>query len=184
MTTSPPRKRIKAHDLRICTWNVRSLNKLGAVSELETVLEDYKTDIIALQEMRWTGQERTNLSSCDVYYSGHNSIVRIRGGFAVGERLRHLVSRCTAVDERLAGIRIKATYFFISVICAHAPTEDKDDTAKDGFYDKLEVLYNRCPTSDIKILVDDFNTKVGRECIFGSTVGKHSLHDNVPHKTC
>ena len=55
-----PRKRIKAHDLRICTWNVRSLNKPAAVTQLEKVLIKYKT---ALQEMRWTGQEQTNLSS-------------------------------------------------------------------------------------------------------------------------
>ena len=46
-----PRKRIKAHDWRICTWNVRSLNKQGAVSQLGTVLELYKADINALQEM-------------------------------------------------------------------------------------------------------------------------------------
>ena len=68
-----PRKRIKVHDLRICTWNVRSLNRPGAVSQLETVLKGYKADITALQEMRLTGQEQTNLSSCDVYYSGHAS---------------------------------------------------------------------------------------------------------------
>ena len=53
----PLRKRIKAHDLRICIWNVRSLNNMVAISQLETVIEAYKTDIIALQEMRWTGQE-------------------------------------------------------------------------------------------------------------------------------
>ena len=67
-------------------------------------------------------------------------------------------SRYTAVDERLAGIRIKAKYFDISVICAHAPTEDKDNTAKDAFYDKLEVVYNRCPRSVIKMLVGDIKT--------------------------
>ena len=50
--------------------------------------------------------------------------------------------------------------------------KDDDDTAKDVFYDKLEVLYNRCPRSDIKILVGDFSTKVGREGIFGPIVGK------------
>ena len=58
----------------------------------------------------------------------------------MGERLWHFVGRFTVLDERLAAIRIKAQYFYISLICAHAPTEDKDDTAKDGFYDKLKVL--------------------------------------------
>ena len=95
-------ERIKAHDLKICTWNVRSLNKPGAVSQLETGLKDYKADIIALQDMRWTRQGQTNLSSCDVYYSGHASRHEFGCGFAVCGDLRDLVSRFTAVDEHLA----------------------------------------------------------------------------------
>ena len=65
------------------------------------------------------------------------------------------------------------------LLCAHAPTEHKDDTAKHAFYDKLEVLYNRCTGSDIKIVVGDFSTKVGREVTFGRTVEKHSLHEKT-----
>ena len=113
-----------------------------------------------------------NLSSCDIYYSGHASRHEFGCGFAVTGDLRNIVSRFTAVDERLAAIRIKAKYFCINLICAHAPTEDKEDTTRDAFYDKLEVLYNRCPRADIKMLVCDFNAKVGREGIFGPTVGK------------
>ena len=64
----PSRKRIKAHDFRICTWNVRSLHRPGAVTQLEEILRKYKTDITAFQEMRWTC-----LSFCDVYYSDHAS---------------------------------------------------------------------------------------------------------------
>ena len=41
----------------------------------------------------------------------------------MGESLRVLVSKFTAVDERLASIRIKAKYFYISLICGHAPTD-------------------------------------------------------------
>ena len=42
-------------------------------------------------------------------------------------------SRFTAVDERLAAIRIKEKYLYISLICAHAPSEDKDDTPRMPF---------------------------------------------------
>ena len=99
--------------------------------------------------MRRTDQGCTNLSSCDVYDSGHASRHEFGCGFA-------------------AAIRIKAKYFYITL----TPTEDKDDTTKDAFHDKLDVLYNRCLRSDIKILVGDFNAKVGIEGIFGPTVGK------------
>ena len=102
---NPRRKRIKAQDLRIFTWNVRTLYRPGAVTQLDKVLSNCKADITALQEMQWTGQGRTNLSSCNVYYSGHASRHEFGCGFAVGKDLRDLVSRFTAVDERLAAIR-------------------------------------------------------------------------------
>ena len=78
---------------------------------MEKVLKDYKADIIALQKMRWTGQGQTNLSSCDIYYSGHASRHEFGCFFAVRGNLRGLVWRFSAVDERLVAIRIKAKYF-------------------------------------------------------------------------
>jgi len=81
------------------------------------------------------------------------------------------------VNERLATIRVKAKYFYISLICVHAPTEEKDDGVKDAFYAELERAYERCPAYDIKIVLGDFNAKVGREGIFGPTVGRYSLHE-------
>ena len=125
--------------MRICNWNVRSLHRPAAVNQLEKLLRKYETDITALQEMRRTAQGRTNLSTCDVYYSGHASRHVFGCGFAVSKKFRKLVSGL-AVDERLAASRIKAKYFYISLICApYVPTKDKDDTTKDAFYDKLEV---------------------------------------------
>ena len=69
-----PRKRIKDHDLRICTWNVRSLNKPGAVSQLETVLEVYKADIIALH----TADRQHRLGPLPCRSQGTNSSLRIQ----------------------------------------------------------------------------------------------------------
>ncbi|XP_060665569.1 uncharacterized protein LOC132797813 [Drosophila nasuta] len=66
-----------------------------------------------------------------------------------------------------------------ALICAHAPTEEKDDATKDAFYAELDRAYGRCPSHDIKILLGDFNAKVGREDIFGATVGRFSLHETT-----
>ena len=65
------------------------------------------------------------------------------------------------MNERLANIRIKAKFHNISLICAHAITEEKDDMVKDAFYAKLENLYDKYPAHDIKIVLGDFNAKVG-----------------------
>ena len=97
--------------MRICTQNVRTFYRLGAVGQLLKVICKYKAYTTALQEIRWTGHGGTNLSSCDVYYSGHASWDEFGCGFAERGDLKDIVSRFTAVDERLAAIGIKAKYF-------------------------------------------------------------------------
>ena len=133
-----PRKRYKDNDLRICTWNVRTLNREGATIQLVNVLKEYKADITAIQEMRWKGQGCSNEQFCDIYYSCHEEKRNFGCGFVVGERFRNLVLQFTPVNERLATLRIKAKYFNNSIICAHAPIEEKDDSVKDAFYEFLD----------------------------------------------
>jgi exonuclease III len=59
----------------------------------------------------------------------------------------------------------------------HAPTEDKDDDMKDSFYEELEAVSDHFPRYHMKILLGDFNVKVGREDIFKPIIGNDSLHE-------
>jgi hypothetical protein len=59
----------------------------------------------------------------------------------------------------------------------HAPTEDKIDDIKDRFYEELEQIFDKFPRNHMKILLEDFNAKVGREDIFKTTIGNESLHE-------
>ncbi|XP_054082672.1 uncharacterized protein LOC105219245 isoform X1 [Zeugodacus cucurbitae] len=159
-------KRLKDYELKACTWNVRTLNWEGASAQLVDVLVRVKADIPAIQEMRWTGHGRKKMGPCDIYYSGHIKERKFGVGFVVGERLRRRVLAFTPVDERL-----KAKFFNISLICAHV--------IKDTFYERLERTYERCPRHDVKIVLGDFNARLGKEGVFGPTVGKFSLHDET-----
>jgi hypothetical protein len=58
-----------------------------------------------------------------------------------------------------------------------APTEDKCDDTKDSIYEELEGVFNQFPKYHMKILLEDFNAKVGREDIFKPTIGNGSLHE-------
>ena len=60
----------------------------------------------------------------------------------------------------------------------HAPSEEKSDNSKDGFCEDLEQVFDHFPKYHMKILLGDFNTKVGRENIFKPTVGNESLHQD------
>ena len=42
---------------------------------------------------------------------------------------------------------------------------------KDSFYEEIERLLNQLPMYHMKILLGDFNAKVGRENIFQPTIG-------------
>ena len=99
----------------------------------------------------------------------------------MAEDLRDLVSRFTVVDERLASIRIKAKYFYISLICVHAPTEDKDDTSKDAFYDKLEVLYNRTRKWGEKVFLAQQSENT--VCTRKQATMVLDWYPSLPHKT-
>jgi endonuclease/exonuclease/phosphatase family metal-dependent hydrolase len=59
----------------------------------------------------------------------------------------------------------------------HAPTEDKEDVIKDSFYEELEQVFDQFPRYHIKILLGDFNAKVGREDIFKQIIGSEILHE-------
>ena len=60
----------------------------------------------------------------------------------------------------------------------HAPSEDKSNDSKDSFYKEKEQVFDHFPRYHMKILLGDFNAKVGRENIFKPTIGNESLHQN------
>jgi exonuclease III len=71
---------------------------------------------------------------------------------------------------------LKCHWCDIIVLNVEAPTEDKIDDLKDRFYEELEHVFHKFPKYDMKILLGDFNAKVGREDIFKSAIGNESLH--------
>jgi hypothetical protein len=71
----------------------------------------------------------------------------------------------------------RGRWYDIIVLNVHAPTEDKIDDVKDSFYEELERVFYKFPKYYIKILLRDFNAKVGREDIFKLTIGNESLHE-------
>ena len=69
-------------------------------------------------------------------------------------------------------------YFSSIVVNVHAPSEEKSDESKDSFYEELEQVFHHFPKYHMKILLGDFNAKVGKENIFKQTIGNESLHQD------
>jgi hypothetical protein len=47
---------------------------------------------------------------------------------------------------------------------------------KDSFYEKLGHVFHQFPRYDMKILLGDFNAKVGKEDIIKPKIGNESSH--------
>jgi hypothetical protein len=74
-------------------------------------------------------------------------------------------------------ITLNGRWCDIIVLNAHAPTEDKEVVLKDSFYEELEDVFYQFPRYHMKILMGDFNAKVGREDIFKPVIGIESLYE-------
>ena len=70
---------------------------------------------------------------------------------------------------------LRGRWYNIIVLNVHAPSEDKRDDSKDSFYEELEQVFHHFSRYHMKILLGDFNAKVGRENIFKPTIGNKSL---------
>ena len=50
--------------------------------------------------------------------------------------------------------------------------------SKDNFYEELEQVFRHFPKYHMKILLGEFNAKVGIENIFKPTIGQENLHQD------
>jgi hypothetical protein len=84
------------------------------------------------------------------------------------------VKREEFVSDRLSYIVVRGHWHNIIVVNVHAPSEEKSDESKE----ELEQVFDHFPKYHTKMLLGDFNAKVGRENIFKPTIGQQSLHQD------
>ena len=82
------------------------------------------------------------------------------------------------INERISYIRMKGRFFNTSFVCTHAPHNARSDEDKEVFYETLTSTYDKIPKHDVKVILGDFNSQVGKEEVYGSTIGKYSIHND------
>jgi len=71
---------------------VLSLYQAGALKKLLSQLDSYKTDITALQEIRWTDEGIIEKRNHTIFYSCDSKRHMFGTGFIVNKRIKHLVT--------------------------------------------------------------------------------------------
>jgi exonuclease III len=147
---------------------------------LRTVAEEvskYKLDLVREQEVRWDGVGTELAGQYTFFYGKGNQNHELGTDFpCIRKSCQQLIKKVEFVSDRMSYIILRACWCDIIVLSVHAPTEDTIDDMKDRFYEELEQVFHEFRKHPMKIVLGDFNAKVGREDIFKSTVGNESLH--------
>jgi len=86
-------------------------------------------------------------------------------GFFVNHRIVSAVKKIEFVGDSVSFIVLIVHWCNIIALNMHAPSEEKSDDSKDSFYEELEQVSDNFPKYHMKILLGDFNAKVGREIL-------------------
>ncbi len=153
--------RLAAQQIVIGTWNVQTLWSCGKLELLRREMAKYKYDILGISEMRWTGCGELN--SGEVIWSGEEKEHQRGVGFLLNKRARDALIGYIPVSSRIIAATFKGTPMNITVIQVYAPTADKTDEEIEQFYEQLEGTIRLFSRKDVKIIVGDWNAKVGSD---------------------
>ena len=160
-------------NMRIGTWNVRTLHQLGKLENVEQEMDRLKVNILGLCETRWEGAGRIQTEDHTFVYSGGDKHER-----GVGILLDKFHSKCLlgywAISDRVMLAKLKGHPFDLSIIQAYAPTSESTDEELDTFYESLDKARQQCKSQEVILTMGDFNAKVG-EGKETDIVGMHGL---------
>jgi len=176
--TQPGHKRqrpTRRTDLRICTFNARSLCSNVQLSTLISEAKRIKYDIIGISETKRKEPLTATWSDGTGVYLGQRQEPWSGGvGFIVAPHFIPRVRDVRIINNRLAVLEFEVTSKSTgAVIQVYAPTLDASDQEHADFYDSLDDVI-KSTRSHYRFVVGDFNARIGKRLDSELYVGNFS----------
>ena len=167
------------YTVHIVTFDVRTLNRIGQLQELTASAIDHKTDIICIQEHRYTHSEDNKyhdtgngwmLATSSAWKNSINATIR-GVGMLIGPQALKLPNSI----ERIHPMMMVATFngnLRATIISCYSPTNVSEETGLIAFYDELSSLVRSIPKHNVLVIGGDMNAQIGKN---GNH--KYSLHN-------
>jgi len=168
--------------LKIGTLNCRGINYQLKETMIATDFEEYKIDILTLQETHIRGTGVKEISTIKgkkytLHYSGLSETSKEKNFSGVGIIIKdNLNGKFKPISERICCMEFQTDNIKWVVICAYAytlPISEKNPEKKHKFYDDLEKIIKSYGVQYNIIIAGDFNAKTGSaHKIFCRNIGK------------
>ncbi|EFO97547.1 hypothetical protein CRE_26029, partial [Caenorhabditis remanei] len=174
--TKLTRPKTRKTDLRICTFNCRSVATDNRLAELLEETNRIKYDIIGLSETKRSAEvHMTNRDGTGVILGKRNdSSVSGGVGFIINKSLMPKIKEIKIVSHRIGYITLQVNKNQCTIIQGYAPTADYEEEEHSNFYENLEDVYKSCK-SRYKMVIGDFNARIGERKGNEVFIGPHSM---------
>jgi len=122
------------------------LNRFNTQREFLVGVQKLKLSLELNGEVIWSGEEKNHMSGV---------------GFLLSNRAKGALLGCIQVNSRIIAARFSGAPLDIAVIQVYAPTSDSSKEDIKTFYGQLEQTIEELPKKNVKIIIRDWNTKVG-----------------------
>jgi len=130
--------------IRMGTWNVRSLIETGKLKLLSMELERNQVKLCGLSEIWWKGKGHFQTEDGHtVVYSGHDDTSRQGVALWMAKDIAGSLVSYDPVSPRILVVKLKAAPRDITVIQVYAPTAAAEEDEHEKFYDQLEAALSK-----------------------------------------
>jgi endonuclease/exonuclease/phosphatase family metal-dependent hydrolase len=169
----PCSKRREKKEMRIGTWNVRTLMSKGKLENAKREMQRNRIDVLGLSEVRWQGTGDFYSDRYRVIYAGGSESQRGVAVILDGEVAKRVIEVVQRSD-RILLVKLQAEPVDIAIVQVYMPTSAHDEQDVEDMYEEIESIMGQVKGNECLVVMGDWNAIVG-EGREGTEVGQFGL---------